>query len=71
MTPKEEAIELVQEFYDNVNFSECYQGSMESAKQCALICVNRSIESLYRVVHSFCSYEIEHLKEVKQEINKL
>jgi len=72
MTPKEKAKQLVENFYCNIDFNECYQGSKTSAKQCALICVaeilnldlDSSSDSLINNTH-------DYYLEVKQEINKL
>jgi len=64
MTPKEKAKELVENFYCNIDFNECYQGSKTSAKQCALICVDEILNFYDRV-------DLEYWQEVKQEINKL
>lgn len=71
MTAKEEAIELVGLYYKVDGNSIFNRITWGMAKKCALICVDRMLESLWRVGHSFCNNEIEHLKEVKREINKL
>jgi|SaaInl7_135m_RNA_FD_contig_31_2314181_length_391_multi_3_in_0_out_0_1 hypothetical protein len=63
MTAKDRAVEIAMRFDK--------EGETDNAIKCALICVDRNIESLRRVGHSFCNDEIEHLKEVKQEIKKL
>jgi len=74
MTPKEKAKELVDKFYyTKASYPEksiCYF-EYSNAIKCALICVDWSIESLWRVGHSFCNEEIKYLEEVKQEIIKL
>lgn len=68
MKAEEKAKELVDRFYDYINFSECYQGSKASAKQCALICVDEitSCEHFYRSKKS-----VNYWQEVKQKIEKL
>jgi len=73
MTAKDKAKELVDRFYDTIeNNVELYKGEyLVTAKQCALVCVDRMLESLWRVGHSFCNDEIKYLKEVKEEIEKL
>ena len=76
MTPKEEAIELVQEFnYDNKHFL------MYDVRKCALICVDKMIENLLSLNQikeinrkgyyptSFSTKE--YWQEVKREIEKL
>ena len=71
MTPKEKAEELVGLYYE-VDGDSIYDGiTWGMAKQCALICVDEMLESLWRVGHSFCNDEIKYLEEVKQEINNL
>jgi len=63
MTPKEEAIGLVREFY-NITEQEGYHEEFEEAKKCALICVNRILD-IYELD------EYAHWRKVKQEIIKL
>lgn len=68
MTHKEEAIKRVEEFY---NFVE----GKEEAKQCALIAIEREIQTLSQTL-IFDNEEkimkmIIHLVEVKQEIEQL
>jgi hypothetical protein len=65
MTAKEKAIRLVEKYYAFIDFSEVYQPSSKSAKQCALICVDEILNS-----HIDSVYEAYYL-EVKQEILKL
>jgi len=66
MTPKEKAEELVENFYCNIDFNECYQGSKISAKQCALICVDEVLDNRILNHNTW-----EYWQDVKQEINKL
>ena len=81
MTPKEKAKKLVDKFWKNgdkgLHQSNTYI-NFKCAKQCALICVDEKINSL----NKFADYwnlkngewykdELNELKEVKQEIEKL
>jgi len=71
MTPKEKAKELVGK-YKNIKINNTYLYPSDSyCKQCALICLDEMLESLWNVGHSFCNDEIKYLEEVKQEIIKL
>jgi hypothetical protein len=59
MTPKEKALELVEDMHDAPEV-----GYNEHAKQCALIAVDEILK--------YCTREAdEYFKEVKQEIEKL
>ena len=76
MTAKEKAEELVSKYYAFIDFSEMYQGSSKSAKQCALICVDEilgipSIQAAYAQGYSNSKSIESYWQEVKQEINKL
>ena len=71
MTAKDKAKELIQLFYNKQCSHSIPTLAYKSAKQCALICVDEILESLWRVGHSFCNDEIKYLKEVKKEIEKL
>ena len=71
MTAKEKAKELVEKYQFNGDMIDDIRMSEESAKQCALICVDEILESLWNVGHSSSNDEINYWKEVKQEINKL
>ncbi len=76
MTPKEEALELINKFLSKVY---CYIGSgmlsndydesvaNENAKECALIAVNKILEIFPNTVSTF---EI-HYKKVKEELLKM
>lgn len=75
MKPKEEAKELVAEFYE-ITKQDGYYEEFEEAKECALICVGK----MYKFESSGFDYEdcnpttqdrLKELKEVKQEITKL
>ena len=70
MKAKNKAQELVERF--TLHQSDDYPNSDEDyhAKQCALICVDEILESLWNVGHSFSNDEIKYWKEVKQEIKK-
>ena len=65
MDAKEKAKELVDKFYEGVEFS-----SKERAKQCALICVDEILKS---ILNNFYSTNPQYRKcnRVKDEINKL
>ena len=67
MKAKEEAKELVQE-YLNIEF--CLLTDNQ-AKQCALICVDKILESHYKVLVGVMPKTYDYWQEVKQEINKL
>jgi len=72
MTPKEKAEELVENFYCNIDFNECYQGSKTSAKQCALICVQEILNLDLDLSHDDVDNNThDYYLKVKQEINKL
>ena len=72
MTNKEEAQKLVEKMFSNM--PKYLQGKIgwETAKQCALICVDEWMESL-RSLESSYMRNVRHseLKEVRQEIEKL
>jgi hypothetical protein len=57
MTAKDKAMEIAMKFDK--------KGETDNAKQCALICVDEMLEFDLRF------FDIEFLKEVKQEIEKL
>ena len=59
MTAKEKSKELVNKYL------QIYDGRVPQAKQCALICVDEMLAFDLRF------FDIEFLKEVKQEIIKL
>ena len=72
MTVKVAAKEIVERFIniipcnDNeLSEDEMYKEQLHSAKRCALICVDEILSFDLRFL------DIEFLKEVKQEINKL
>jgi len=67
MKAKEEAKELVQE-YLNIEF--CLLTDNQ-AKQCALICVDKILESHYKVLVGVMPKTYDYWQEVKQGINKL
>jgi hypothetical protein len=79
MTAKEKAKELVSKYYTFIDFSEVYQVSSKSSKECALICVDDKITSIAKFKHPTNSRamnrrvdrELSRLQEVKEEINKL
>ena len=68
MTAKDKAKELVDKFLDvddGIDYGSCCGVTLYQAKQCALICVNEMLAFDLRF------FDIEFLKEVKQEIEKL
>ena len=67
MTAKEKAKELVSKYYTFIDFSEVYQVSSKSSKECALICVDEVLEELGEELRLAYNY----WTEVKEEINKL
>ena len=77
MKPKEEAKELVYKYkYRIVRGVEIEQMSISLAKQCALICVDEIIKSLWHLKHSFTLIKQQvkqkkYYEKVKREINKL
>ena len=61
MTPKEKAIDLVEDMHDAPEM-----GYNEHAKQCALIAVDEILSVVWYV-----PVDVEYWQEVKQEIEKL
>jgi len=61
MTPADEAYELIQEFYPNVQWKLGQEDCLKIAKQCALITVNRLIKETGS----------KYWYNVKKEIEKL
>ena len=74
MTPKEKAIELVEQFMEHTvewdNVTEYAFDSEYHAKQCALISVEEILQALHEH-HWQNRLIIDYWNEVKQEINKL
>ena len=70
MKAKQKAEELVSKYYTLIDFSEVYQGSIKSAKQCALISVNEIMES-FNSLEYYPEDLRDYWREVKQEINKI
>jgi hypothetical protein len=77
MTPKEKAIELVNEYLEQVRFSmeDCsftYRGDVYliatkiTAKQCAIIAVNEIIKTMWHTHKNEIEYR--YWQEVEQEI---
>jgi hypothetical protein len=66
MTPKEKALELVEQFSSVLMYDEVYEDSIK----CALIAVDKIIESLHEH-HWQNRLIIDYWQEVKQEIQKL
>jgi hypothetical protein len=72
MKAKEEAKELVYKYkYRIIKGVKIEQMTISLAKQCALICVDEIINSLWYPIHSSTFDEIRYYEKVKQEINKL
>lgn len=67
MTPKEEAIELINR-YNIVVLDTALGGSNRRVKQCSHIAVNKLLE--YSKAHGFIGLT-EHYEQVKIEIDKL
>ena len=67
MTPKEKAKELVSEMC----LLDCRDENIIIAKQCALICVDKILNSHYRVFVGVLPSIDKYWQEVKEEINKL
>ena len=66
MTAKEKAEELVQIFYNNQSSHSITSVAFNSAKRCALICVDEILKSTFVQNNTY-----NYWTEVKQEINKL
>lgn len=66
MTPKEKAIELVNQYDETLTYLE----SKSKAKECALIAVDELIEQENKY-NNGSFYPSKYWKEVKQEIEKL
>tara|TARA_R110000782_G_scaffold44876_1_gene100084 strand:+ start:119 stop:337 length:219 start_codon:yes stop_codon:yes gene_type:complete len=72
MTPREKALELVNNFYLNGIQDEEYSMEYDDGKKCALICVDEMIKELTEEISpSIHGFRHNYWKEVKQEINKL
>ena len=73
MTPREKALELVNNFYLNGIQDEEYSMEYDDGKECALICVDEILKENERINEggSFPTPLTEYWQEVKQEINKL
>ena len=72
MTPREKALELVNNFYLNGIQDEEYSMEYDDGKECALICVDEMIKELTEEISpSIHGFRHNYWKEVKQEINKL
>ena len=70
MTAKEKANELVQSFYNNQSSHSITSVAFNSAKRCALICV----DEMYKTIEHFYGQDkevSEYIEDVKQEINKI
>lgn len=65
MTPKEKAIELVNQYDETLTYLE----SKSKAKECALIAVDEIIKVLWHTHKN--EIEFRYWQEVKQEIEKL
>ena len=72
-TPKEDAKELVDKYIKIISDINPLNDYGKAAKQCGLISIDRTLESLNNIEgqHSTIYEEEDYLKEVKQEINKL
>lgn len=76
MTPKEKAVDIVNNYMSGINLPSPLFGLMlNEAKQCAIICVDEILNNFGLTcdgqVH-YCSYStISYYREVKQEIELL
>ena len=75
MTPKEEAKELIQKFYPNVQWKLGQEDCLKRAKNCALIAVDK-IDDIYQKLTPkddpyYFLLELEYWQEVKKEIELL
>ena len=67
-----EAKELVDKYkYRIVRGVEIEQMTISLAKQCALICVDEIIKSLWLLKNSFTFNEIKYYEKVEREISEL
>ena len=66
MTPKEKALDLVEQFASVLMHDEVYEDSIK----CALISVDEVIEALHEH-HWQNRYSIDYYTEVKHELEKL
>ena len=77
MTPKEKAKELVEKFYLSEamgGYGEVPRAYYESAKTCALICVDEIIKVVpyvKKLPHLLNTETVEFWNEVKNEIRKM
>ena len=73
MTPREKAIKLVNDFWEQITYKLGEDTSKERAKKCALICVNETLKYFITVLgwDEKTNGNIEYWLEVKQEIIKL
>ena len=73
MTPKEKANELYYEYFDIIDKSNPLEDIKNTAKQCALICVDETIkEHLYiSQNYDWQNESYQELEDIKQEIEKL
>ena len=65
LPPKEKAKELVDRFNEHIEYDTNFKDETIKAKKRALICVDEMLAFDLRF------FDIEFLKEVKQEINKM
>jgi hypothetical protein len=72
MTPKEKAEELIEyaaETIEPIQFGIILERNWKSAKQCALIAVDETLNALYSIPFgNALDNELEYWEEVKQEI---
>jgi len=61
MTPADEAIELIQEFYPNVQWKLGQEDCLKRAKNCALITVNKLIKETGSKYWYDVKHELEKL----------
>jgi hypothetical protein len=74
MTPRQEAIELVDRFLnvdDGIDYDNGCGVTIYQAKQCALICVREIVNSHYVVMVGVKHSILQHYSQVTLEIHKL
>ena len=71
MTPKEQAQELFQKYYNNYGYYGIHVDAIKNSKQCALIAVDEILYSHYTILNGVKPTTHIYWQEVKNEIEKL